>query len=226
MNKIKNFFSDWTSFEKYWLVISSILMVALSIAWGDSWIALLSGLAGIISVVLCAKGKIINYAFGLVQAVTYGIICFQAQIYGEVMYNILMIPMIIIGIFSWKKHMQSEQDEVQARNLSKKGWLLLVVGSVVAIALYCMVLNLIGGSFALMDALSTVLSIIATVLMIMRFSEQWVVWIFDNVVSFVLWMSVLVTGDMSAVTLVVMWGAYLLNSIYGYINWRKMAKAN
>ena len=27
-----------------------------------------------------------------------------------------------------------------------------------------------------------------------------------------------------SLTLMVMWGAYLINSIYGYVNWRKMAK--
>ena len=60
MNKIKTFFSDWTMFEKCWLVLSAVTMVVLSLVWGDSLLALLSGLAGIISVVLCAKGKILK----------------------------------------------------------------------------------------------------------------------------------------------------------------------
>lgn len=55
MEKIKSYFKDWTMFEKSWLLISSVTMVVLSLMWGDSMIALLSGLAGIISVVLCAK---------------------------------------------------------------------------------------------------------------------------------------------------------------------------
>ncbi len=67
MNKMRTFFSDWTLFEKCWLALSAVIMVVLSVVWGDSLLALLSGLAGIISVVLCAKGKILNYAFGLVH---------------------------------------------------------------------------------------------------------------------------------------------------------------
>lgn len=113
MEKIKSYFKDWTMFEKSWLLISSVTMVVLSLMWGDSMIALLSGLAGIISVVLCAKGKIENYAFGLFQAVTYAYICFQSHIYGEVMYNILMVPMIIIGTDTstgerWRKRTHKE----------------------------------------------------------------------------------------------------------------------
>ena len=65
---------------------------------------------------------------------------------------------------------------------------------------------------------------IASILMVTRYSEQWVMWVIVNIVSVVLWLLVLVKGDMSAVTLLVMWTAYLFNSTYGYINWRKLAK--
>ena len=224
MGKIKSYFSDWTMFEKCWLVLTAVLIVSLSLIWGDSPIALFSSLAGVISVVLCAKGKIENYAFGLFQAITYAIICFQAHIYGEVMYNILMVPMIIIGIITWKKNMQDDNAEVKARNLTLKGWVILIVGSVAAIAGYSMVLNMLGGHFALVDAASTTLSIIATILMLARYSEQWLVWIFVNVLSVALWIMAFAKGDSAAITLIVMWSAYLINSTYGYINWRKMAK--
>lgn len=224
MSKMKKFFADWTMFEKCWLLLSSALIVGLSLVWGDSLLAIFSSLAGVISVVLCAKGKIENYAFGLFQAVTYAYICFKAQIYGEVMYNILMVPMIIIGIISWKKNMEADEAEVKARNLTAKGWVVVSVGSVAAVAAYSLILKMLGGNFALVDSTSTTLSVIATILMLARYSEQWLMWIVVNVVSVVLWVMALAKGDSSAVTLVVMWSAYLFNSVYGYVNWRKMAK--
>lgn len=224
MSKVKKFFADWTMFEKCWLALSSTLIVVLSLIWGDSVLAIFSSLAGIISVVLCAKGKIENYAFGLFQAVTYAYICFQSHIYGEVMYNILMVPMIIIGIISWKKNMEADSTEVKARNLTAKGWVIMILGSVAAVAGYSIILNMLGGNFALVDSTSTTLSVIATILMLARYSEQWVMWIVVNIVSVVLWVMALVQGDSSAVTMLVMWSAYLFNSTYGYINWRKMAK--
>lgn len=225
MGKIKSYFSDWKALEICWLVVSSILIVSLSLIWGDSTIAIFSSLAGIISVVLCAKGKIENYAFGLFQAVTYAYLCYQGHIYGEVMYNILMVPMIIIGFFSWKKHMADDVQEVETRNLTKKGWVVLVLGSIVAVAVYSMILKLIGGHFALIDATSTTFSIIATILMLMRYSEQWIMWIVVNIFSVALWLMAFLDGSTGgSITLLVMWSAYLFNSAYGYINWRKMAK--
>lgn len=142
------------------------------------------------------------------------------------MYNILMVPMIIIGIISWKKNMDAGESEVKARNLTAKGWVILIVGSIAAVAGYSMILKMLGGSFALVDSTSTTLSVIATILMLARYSEQWVMWIVVNVVSVVLWVMALAKGDSGAVTLVVMWSAYLFNSAYGYVNWRKMAKNN
>ena len=226
MKKIKDFFEDWTLFEELWLILSTLIMLVLSIKGKDSPIALISGLAGIISVVLCAKGKLINYAFGMIQAITYCYICFKAQIYGEVMYNLLMIPMIIIGVISWKKNMSEDNTEVKARNLSSKGWLILIIICILSVAVYCGVLKMLGGNFALIDATSTVLSLIATVLMIARFSEQWLVWIFVNIASVALWVMALINGNPGSTTILVMWSAYLLNSVYGYINWRRMSKEN
>lgn len=224
MNKIRNFFLDWTLFEKTWLISASIIMIILSVMWQDGALALISGLAGIISVVLCAKGKILNYAFGMVQAVTYAYLTFQAHIYGEFMYNIYMIPMIIIGFISWKKNMNSEGIEVKARNLTVKAWILLGIITVCAIVGYCFLLIALGGEFTLIDSTSTVLSVIATILMVTRYSEQWLMWILVNIASVILWFMALQSGTSGGVTMLVMWAAYLLNSIYGWHNWRKMAK--
>lgn len=223
-DKIKHYFSDWTAFEKTWLIVSAILIVVLYIIWGESLISLISALTGIISVVLCAKGKISNYAFGIVNALTYAWVSYAAHLYGEAMYNtIFMVPMIIIGIITWKKNMN--ESEVKARNLSLKGWVITIASTVLAVLIYRQILFALGGNLTWIDASSTVISVIATILMVMRYTEQWVMWIVVNGISVVMWLIVVAKGDMSNITTVIMWSAYLLNSSYGFSNWRKMAKA-
>lgn len=225
MNKINNFFKDWTMFEKIWLFISSIIMISLSFIWGDNLIALISGLTGMISVVLCAKGKISNYLFGAINAITYAYLCFFQKLYGELMYNtIYMLPMILFGVFSWKRHMTKENSEVKARNLSLKGWLILIISIFIVTIIYRQVLTYWGGNMTWLDAASTIFSAIATVLMVARFSEQWIMWIIVNGLSISMWGIILLKGDMSAISTVVMWTAYFFNSVYGYINWRKLSK--
>lgn len=221
---IKKYFADWTAFEKIWLVVSCLVMVGLSVAWQDSPLALLSGITGIISVVLCAKGKLENYPFGLVQVTTYGYICYQANIYGEAMYNAVMVPIIIFGFFSWRKNMAESGEEVKARNLTTKGWAALIVGTSIAIVAYNSFLGFLGGELTIVDSATTTMSLIAAFLMLARYSEQWILWIVVNIGSIILWVLLLMEGDSSAVTMIVMWSAYLINAIYGYWNWRKLAQ--
>lgn len=224
MNKIKEYFSDWNLFEKIWLFTFVAVMLVLSLVWGDTLIALTASITGIISVVLCAKGKVSNYYFAIIQAICYIYISWQAHLYGEVMYNIVMSPVAIIGIINWKKNMNVSNKEVQAQNLTTKGRIFVSALSVAAIALYMLVLNLLGGAFTLFDAASTVLSVIAVILTMLRYTEQWVIWLFVDIVSFIMWLLVFIQGG-GEITIAVMWFANIINAAYGLFNWNNMAKS-
>lgn len=69
---------------------------------------------------------------------------------------------------------------------------------------------------------STIVSIIAMYLQVMRYTESWIMWIFTNLISIVLWLTAMLTQDSNNITMLLMWSAYLVNSTYGYINWKKL----
>ena len=109
----KSLLNGWTLFEKVWLVVSTITMVALSIIWKDSLVALTSGVTGIIGVVLCAKGKISTYFYATINVALYAWLCFENKLYGEVMLNVLyFIPMNIIGFILWNKKKDEDGKEL------------------------------------------------------------------------------------------------------------------
>ncbi|MDB8790973.1 nicotinamide riboside transporter PnuC [Romboutsia sp. 1001216sp1] len=219
----KMFLNDWTMFEKMWLIISTITMIVLSIIWKDSAMALISGVTGIIGVVLCAKGKVSTYVFATVNVALYAIICYQNALYGEVMLNALyFIPMNIIGFFLWNKR-KDDEGNVEAKALTKNQVIILFVGLGIAIFLYYQLLKSLGGNLQLVDSITTVTSVVALILQVMRYKEQWLVWILVNLVSIVMWVMLLNTPE-GSVTMIVMWAAYLINSIYGYVNWSKLSK--
>lgn len=212
---------DWTLFEKWWLAISTTVMIGLSIVWKDSFISLISGITGIIGVVLCAKGKISTYYFSIINVALYAFLCFQNRLYGEVMLNALyFIPMNILGFFMWKKQ-GNDNGTVQARSLTAKQFLLMSVGLVVAICLYYQLLLKLGGNLQLVDSITTVTSVVAIILQVLRYKEQWTLWIVINFVSVIMWTMLLRTGE-GSITMIIMWSAYLINSIYGYVNWKKL----
>lgn len=223
--KTKNYFSDWTLFEISWLIISTLTMLTLSIVWGDSPMALISGVTGIISVVLCAKGKISTYAFACVNVGLYAIIAYQNRLFGEVMLNgFYYLPMNIVGFYMWHKQ-KDDEGTVIARRLTAKQIILLVIGLLIAITAYWRVLVALGGNLQLIDSITTVLSIVAFLLQIGRFIEQWILWMIINVFSITMW-SLLLGAPEGSVTMIIMFSAYLINGVYGFRNWLKLSNVN
>ncbi|MFB6163417.1 MAG: nicotinamide riboside transporter PnuC [Halococcoides sp.] len=211
----------WTTFEQIWLAVFSAITIALYVAWDDSLLGLIASLTGMITVVLVARGVISNYYFGIVNVVAYGFIAFQSQYYGEVMLNWgFFLPAQFVGLYLWSKNMGAD-GFVETSGLRWGQRLLWGLGSTAAIGGYGLFLQWLHGNLPFFDATSTVLSVIAQVLMIKRAPEQWAVWIVIDVVSIYMWSSrVLTTGQ--GATMVVMWSAYLVNACYGWYNWRRM----
>ena len=179
-------------------------------------IDLIAAFCGICSVVLCAKGKRSGFLFGLVNVAGYAFISYHNQYYGEVMLNIgFYVPSNVAAYVMWTRHKDESRGgkEVKGRalTLSQLACACLVVA--VATVGYHFALEALGGAMTMLDGASTVLSVFATVLMALRYSEQWFFWIIVDVITVVLWCF---AGDP---VMIAMWGAYLVNAVYGYLTW-------
>jgi nicotinamide mononucleotide transporter len=225
MNKL---LKDWTLFEKMWLLTFTGVNIYLFIALHDSLIGLVSSITGMLCVLLVAKGKISNYYFGIVQTVTYTYISYTYGLYGESMLNgLFYLPIQFIGIYMWSKHKTDNSvkgEDVIVNRLTNKGWVYLITIMVVTSSIYAYILNAIGGQQVRLDSIAVVLSIIAQFLMLKRFAEQWVLWIVVNVLSVTMWFIVLASKGGNDYAMLVMWSAFLVNSVFGFINWLKLSK--
>lgn len=186
------------------------------------WYLLIDGLAaicGIFCVVLCAKGKKSQYIWGLFNVIGYIIIAFINKYYGEVMLNALYyLPSQFIGYYLWNKHENKKTNDVEAKKLNLKQTAVLLVATAACIFGYKLILDLLGGNNTILDSASTMISIIANSLMLLRYREQWLLWIIIDMITVVMWILV---KDFIMVT---MWAVYLINAFYGYYNWTKIAK--
>lgn len=207
----------WKPFELIWLFIFVALQISAYIQEPTSWLDMIAGISGIICVILVSKGKISNYFFGLIFAYSYFYVAWKANFLGE-MNTVLYIylPSQFIGYFLWKANMQNtnNSETVIAKKLSPKGWLILLASLIIATLIFIEILQAYGGSSTGLDGLSTMIVVAAQLLMILRYREQWILWIVLNIVSIALW------AENTAMYL--MYSAYLLNSIYGYYNWSRL----
>nr|WP_314740130.1 nicotinamide riboside transporter PnuC [uncultured Haemophilus sp.] len=209
----------WKPFEAAWLLLFIAVQIGIYVYNPDSILGMISGISGIICNVFVSKGKISNYFFGLIFAYTYFYISLGANFLGEMNTTLYVyIPAQFIGYFLWKANMQKEQgaDAVVAKALTVKGWIGLITFLVVGTFLFVQLLNYYGGSSTGLDGLSTIIVVAAQALMVLRYREQWLLWIVLNIISILLWAE--------NTSMYVMYSAYLLNSLYGYYNWSKLQK--
>lgn len=181
-----------------------------------------AGIAGVLCVVLVAKGSILNYLFGLVNVSLYAYISFEATAYGDAALNALYyLPMQFIGYFAWKRRVDDTQ--VKARRLTLLQRLFVAVGCAVAVVAVAFILKSFGAGQPFKDSATTVLSVVAQILMAMAFMEQWVLWIMTNIISVIMWVIFALEGEPHAEMMVIMWVFYLMNSINGLRVWLKLS---
>ena len=223
-NRRVSFFDGWSWKEKLWL---AFVLVFQTVMWAinrETVFMLIMTLTSSLNLVLGAKGKVVGLYFAIINSAMYAYSCLGVPLYGEVMYNVLYsIPVSIIAIVLWKKH-TSKEGEIQFRTMNRKVLVTTVVITLNSIFVYTKILEWMGGSFAFMDSLTTVVSVIASMLYLMRYSEQWLMWVIVNALSIVMWIFVLASGDQSALLIIIMKAVNLCNSSYGYYNWKRISK--
>ena len=211
-----------------WFLI--LLIVGLNLLYSTlirdiAWIPTIASISGVVCVVLVAKGHIANYLFGLIQVSLYVYISWQAKFWGEVMLNgLYYVPMQFIGFYSWKKHIsKGSSTQVQPRRLSPSIRLYIGIVTLFMTLVYGYVLHRLNGQNPYIDSISTILSIVAMILMVKAYTEQWVLWICVNAVTIALWSMSVCRQEPHAAVMVMMWSVYLVNSVYGWLRWTKKA---
>ena len=194
-----------------------------------------AGIAGVLCVVLVAKGSIWNYLFGIVNVSMYAYISYKAALYGDAALNAFYyVPMQFIGWWQWRKRGAAMSDaeadgagvQVKARRFTWRQRAVLAVGCAAAVIAGGFILRYFGDPQPFKDSTTTVLSIVAQALMALAFMEQWALWIITNVVSVVMWSICVARGEAHAAVMVIMWVFYLLNSLNGFRVWLKLSRSS
>ena len=217
---LRNFWTGYSTFEKIFLWAMVALQIVVFCIVPDTPLNIIAGIAGVISVVLCAKGKVTFYFIGFVQTVTYLVLAWQNRFYGEVMENLWYFVTMIWGIFVWKANTEVKEDgteDVIGKTFTAAQWAFSVVGTIIATVAMGYWLTTIGSAQAYTDAATNVMAIFAQILMVRRYREQWLWWLVIDVLCIKLWW---VARNWSMVAMYVGWTA---NCIYGWVNWTKLA---
>lgn len=184
-------------------------------------ISIIYTISGILYTFVAGRGKVYCYLFGIIATCCYSYLAFQNHIFGNFLLNIgYYLPMQIIGIFEWKKHLKKDKQEIIKQNLTNKERFFLGSISVIVCIILASYLNYSKETTPLLDGITTVLSILGMYLTVKRCIEQWIIWIIVNSLTIIMWIKLSLKNTQTYSTIIV-WTIYLILGIYFYIQWRK-----
>lgn len=178
--------------------------------------AMVSGMLGICSVVLGAKGNILTFFFGFAQVGTYTYLCCVEHFYAEIAINIYYFFTMIYGVYCWRRRLKNSTLQVQTRRLSRRIFPVLTVAIVVlSIFVGWLLSRYTDDPQPYLDAMTTVPAIAAQILMVMAYREQWYLWLMVDVLALVMWVRA------ENYCMAAQYAFWCANCVYGYIQWTK-----
>lgn len=208
---------EHNNFGVWFLSLGIILQIVSFIITGNSWISLISGLTGIIAVVWCAERRMSFWIFAWIQLVTYCILAWQQNFYGELLINLFYAITMIYGMFIWNKSRDAENiSKVKSNQLSD----IRFQGAIGCCAIGTLILYSIllrtNDTQPFMDSITTVPAFFAQILMIFAYREQWYFWIVIDIFSIIMWF---IAGDWNMTLQYIFW---TVNCLYGLNKWNKV----
>lgn len=218
---VKYELSGWKKHELVGLCLVFAVIFINAHYLKDSIAAVISAVFGILYTTIAGKGKISCYFFGLIGTSFYSYLSLKNSLYGNLLlYMGYYLPMQVVGIFEWKKHLKSSTKEIVKTSLNPKQAFWLAFITIFVCAVVIIVLAYFKDSSPVFDGITTVLSVLGMYLTVKRCIEQWIVWMIVNGLSSLMWLNLIMHGAKAYSTLL-MWLVYLVLAVYFFFVWKK-----
>jgi len=164
------------------------------------------------SVWLLAYNHPAGWFVGLVGVVGYAFVFYEAKLYGETYLQVFYFVTSLQAIWIWVRKDPSQADhERPVRGLPFKWWLPSAAALVLGTLAMRQLLTHQGDAAPFWDALTTAISLVAHVLLMLRYTESWYLWVTVDVIYVPLyaWRELYVTSGLFAVLLIMATGGLL-----------------
>lgn len=186
---------------------------------------LVGTLAGFVVMWFQVTEHIALWYFNIISAGALAINFFATEIYAYAAFQIYYIVTSAYGIYSWTKGKKSDDGEMKIQRMRGQWWLMTAVAMAVLIVVMYFILSKTGSEIALIDAIITSASVVATFLLTKKILEYWYLWIFADslYILTVLYLGD-TTGDKTLYPTVILYFCYIVTAVIGIVVWRKKYK--
>ena len=205
----------------------SVTMVALGFLIFDrsNYLAFLASLIGVSALIFISKGNPIGQVLTIAFSILYGIISYSYAYYGEMITYLGMTgPMAVLALISWLRNpYKGNKSEVEVNSLkSKEYYFLAILATAVTVGFY-FILKFFNTQNLIPSTVSVATSFVATYLIFRRSPYYAIAYALNDVVLIVLW-TLACIEDTSYISVNICFMMFLLNDVYGFINWSRMKK--
>jgi nicotinamide mononucleotide transporter len=181
----------------------------------------LSGaILGIMYIRFSIRQNILTWPTGLLTSLLYVIVFFKSALYAAMGLQVYYVAISFYGWYFWLKGKNTGNKSVlPVRQVNKKLWVKIGVISIVIYAVILFILIRFSDSdVPLLDSLTTSFSIVATWMLAKKYIENWIIWIFVDIVSTGLYIY------KSLWPTVILFLVYTIMAFFGYFEWKKDIK--
>lgn len=182
----------------------------------------MASLIGVTALIFVAKGYVLGQILTIVFAIIYGVISFYYSYYGEMItYLFMTSPMAVMAAIEWYRNPYKESKEVKVNSVTKGQLLKIIVMAAIVTSVFSFILKALNTANLIFSTISVTTSFIASYLTYLRSPYYALAYAANDIVLIALWLLASIK-DSSYVPMVFCFIMFLINDIYGYINWKKM----
>ena len=226
MAKIKSALSYFSKGEII-LWSSSVLLIVVSFAIFDreNYMTLIASVIGATSLIFCAKGNPAGQVLIVVFSILYGIISYTFSYYGEMItYLGMTTPMAVFALVSWLRNpYNGNRAEVKVNSIKRREVFFMLLLTAVITFVFYFILKYFHTENLIPSTLSVTTSFIAVYLTFRRSAYYALAYAANDIILIVLWI-LAALSDISYLSVIICFAAFLANDIYGFINWLRMQK--
>lgn len=205
----------------------SVLFISISffIFDGENYLTFSASLIGVTSLIFNAKGNPFGQLLMIIFSVLYGIISYSFEYYGEMItYLAMTAPMALFALISWLRNpYNGNKAEVKVNSISKKETVFMFFLTVVVTIAFYFILGAFGTANLIPSTISVTTSFLGAYLTFRRSPYFALAYATNDIVLIVLWVLATVS-DISYFSVIICFIVFLVNDLYGFINWQKMRK--
>lgn len=208
-----------------WVVATLILTMSFILS-SSHFLYLISSIIGISALLYLAKGEPLGQVLTVLFSILYAIVSYQFKYYGEMItYLFMTLPSGLIAFIVWYKNpYQKSQSTVKVSNLSKLKIAFIIILAPIVTVLFYYLLKKLNTPYLWISALSITTSFIASMLTLFRSRYYALFYSLNDLVLIILWVLATI-NHLSFLPMVLCFIIFFSFDLYGFMNWKKIAKS-